>query len=111
MLQQISIYLLKVTCICGLLFLYYHVALRNKKFHYYNRFYLLLSVALSIVLPFMQLQWFTFFSSSQQTIHLYKIMYGQGEDDVTVTANASFNFEQLGLYLLAAISFCLIIIL
>ena len=110
MLQQISVYFLKVTCISGLLFLYYHLALRNKQFHYYNRFYLLLCVVISIVLPFMQLQWFTFFSSSQQTIHLYKLMYGNGEDDVAVHASAALNYEQIALYLLAAISVCLIII-
>jgi N-acetylmuramoyl-L-alanine amidase len=111
MLQQISIYLLKVICISGLLFLYYHIALRNKQFHYYNRFYLLMAVVISAVLPLLQLQWFTFFSGSQQTIHLYKIIYGKGEEGVTVTGNAVINTQQLCLYTLAIISFCLLIFL
>jgi N-acetylmuramoyl-L-alanine amidase len=110
MLQQISIYLLKVICISGLLFLYYHVALRNKQFHYYNRFYLLLAVVLSIVLPFVQLQWFTFFTSSPQTIHLYKIVYGKGEEDIVLNTSFSFNWQQIALYFLAAISGCLLLI-
>ncbi|MEP6681686.1 MAG: N-acetylmuramoyl-L-alanine amidase [Parafilimonas sp.] len=110
MLQQLSLYFLKVSCISGLLFLYYHVALRNKQFHYYNRFYLLLAVTISIVLPLLQLQWFTFFSSSPQTIHLYKIVYGKGEEDVIVNGHAGLNFEQIGLYLLTALSFCLLVI-
>src|SRR5947209_20023515 len=108
MLQLISIYILKVTCISGLLFFYYHIALRNKKFHYYNRFYLLMAVLFSMVLPVMQLQWFTFFSNSSQTIHLYKIIYGNGEEDVTVIGSSALSFEQIALYLLAITSVLLL---
>lgn len=104
MLQQIGIYILKATCISSMLFLYYQVALRNKQFHFYNRFYLLSAVAVSLVLPLVQLQWFTFFSSSPQTIHLYKIIYGTGEEDVVVKGNYTFNWQQIALYLLAASS-------
>ena len=104
MLQQLSIYLLKVTSISGLLFLYYHIALRNKRFHYYNRFYLLMAVAISIILPLLKLEWFTFFSDSDQTIHLYKIIYGSGENEIIVTGKAGINWEQLALYGLAATS-------
>lgn len=48
-------YLIQVTCISGLLYGYYHFALRNKQFHQYNRFYLLGSAALAIILPFLQI--------------------------------------------------------
>jgi hypothetical protein len=44
-------YLLKVIFCSGLLFLYYHVALRNKLFHQWNRFYLLATIALSLTIP------------------------------------------------------------
>jgi len=108
MLQQISIYLLKVICISGLFFLYYHIALRNKQFHYYNRFYLLLTFAVSATLPFLQLEWFTFFSGSPQTIHLYKIIYGKGEEDVAVNGHSGFNAEQILLSSLALLSVCLL---
>ena len=111
MLQQLSIYLLKVTCISGLLFLYYHIALRNKQFHYYNRFYLLLTVMMSIVLPLLQLRWFTFFSGSPQTIHLFKIVYGGGEEEVMAAGNSGLNGEQAALYSLAIISFIMLAIL
>ncbi len=66
MLQTIAIYLLKVTCISGLLFLYYLLALRNKQFHFYNRFYLLMTFILSAVVPLLQLKWFTFGNDSSQ---------------------------------------------
>lgn len=111
MLQQLSIYLLKVTSISGLLFLYYHIALRNKRFHYYNRFYLLMAVAISIILPLLKLEWFTFFSDSDQTIHLYKIIYGSGENEIVVSGNASINWELIVIYALAAISIALLAVL
>lgn len=47
-------YLLKVIICSGVLFLYYHIALRNKLFHQWNRFYLLLSVFISIIAPVVQ---------------------------------------------------------
>src|SRR6188508_1008303 len=99
MLQQTGIYLVKVMCISGLLFLYYHIALRNKRFHYYNRFYLLMAVAISIVLPLLKLEWFTFFSNSKQTIELYKIMYGGGVEEMIVTGASVISWEQVALYL------------
>ncbi|HEX5150913.1 MAG TPA: N-acetylmuramoyl-L-alanine amidase [Parafilimonas sp.] len=109
MLQQISIYLLKVIGISGLFFLYYHIALRNKQFHYYNRFYLLMATIISAVLPLMKLQWFTFFSSSEQTIHLYKIIYGPGEDEVVIHGNTGLNAENIILYSLVFMCFLLIV--
>lgn len=111
MLQQISIYLLKIICISGLLFIYYHIALRNKRFHYYNRFYLLLAVVISIALPLFRLEWFTFFSSSQQTIQLYKIIYGSAEEDVILSGNTGVSWEQIVLYALCLISICLLFFL
>lgn len=48
-------YLLKVIICSGILFLYYHVALRNKLFHQWNRFYLLISILVSLIAPIVQL--------------------------------------------------------
>lgn len=44
-------YLLQVIICSGILFLYYHLALRNRLFHQWNRFYLLAAVVLSLILP------------------------------------------------------------
>ena len=46
-----AFYLLKVIICSGILFLYYHLALRNKLFHQWNRFYLLAAVIISLVVP------------------------------------------------------------
>ncbi|MEO5562846.1 MAG: N-acetylmuramoyl-L-alanine amidase, partial [Chitinophagaceae bacterium] len=48
-------YLLQVIISSGILYLYYHLALRNKKFHQYNRFYLLGATVVSILLPFLNI--------------------------------------------------------
>jgi beta-lactamase regulating signal transducer with metallopeptidase domain len=39
----------------GILYLNYYVLLRNNRFHSYNRYYLLAAVALSILIPFVQI--------------------------------------------------------
>src|SRR6476646_2390208 len=48
-------YLLKVMLVSGILFSYYWFALRNKRFHLYNRFYLLASVILSWIIPLIKI--------------------------------------------------------
>jgi len=99
--------------ICSALFLsYYWIVLRNKRFHYYNRFYLLLCVVLSIVLPLLNLQWFTFKSNSEKTIRLFNVIYGSRENDIIINGNSSLiNWQQLLTMLLFSISACLLFIL
>lgn len=60
----LAYYLLKVVLCSGILFLYYHLALRNKIFHQWNRFYLLSAVVLSLVLPLLQFR--LFFETAKQ---------------------------------------------
>lgn len=54
----LAYYLLKMGLCSGVLFLYYHLALRNKLFHHWNRFYLLSAVLLSLFLPLLQFNLF-----------------------------------------------------
>jgi len=49
-----TFYLFKVIICSGVLFLYYHLALRNKLFHQWNRFYLLAAIIISLIAPVMQ---------------------------------------------------------
>ena len=53
--KPILLYLLQVIAASGLLYGYYHFALRNKKFHRYNRFYLLMTIAISSFIPFLNI--------------------------------------------------------
>ncbi len=48
-------YGIQVIIISGLLYSYYHFVLRNKKFHRYNRFYLLAVALLSLLIPLLNI--------------------------------------------------------
>ncbi len=47
--------LFQVILASGILFGYYWIALRNKRFHHYNRFYLLAATGLSLIVPFLNI--------------------------------------------------------
>jgi TonB-dependent SusC/RagA subfamily outer membrane receptor len=51
----LAYYLLKVFICSAILYSYYWLALRNKVFHYWNRFYLMGAVVLSITLPILRI--------------------------------------------------------
>ncbi|MGN6400833.1 MAG: M56 family metallopeptidase, partial [Flavisolibacter sp.] len=70
----IAYYLLKVIVCSGILFLYYHVALRNKIFHQWNRFYLLAAVGLSLTLPLMQIAFYHYSEAPNQAIKLLRVV-------------------------------------
>jgi TonB-dependent SusC/RagA subfamily outer membrane receptor len=57
--QTIILYILKTTLVAGILLAYYWMALRDKKFHYYNRFYLLCASAMSLLIPLLNFNLFT----------------------------------------------------
>lgn len=56
--QIVIAYILKTILISGIFFCYYWIALRDKKFHYYNRFYLLTASIMSLVIPLLNFTWF-----------------------------------------------------
>ncbi|HET6995629.1 MAG TPA: N-acetylmuramoyl-L-alanine amidase, partial [Chitinophagaceae bacterium] len=53
--NPVLFYLLQVIIASGILYGYYHLLLRNKRFHQYNRFYLIASVVISIIIPFLHI--------------------------------------------------------
>lgn len=54
----ISWYILKVLIISGILTGYYFLVLKDKVFHHWNRFYLLLTICLSVLLPLVSIHIF-----------------------------------------------------
>ena len=62
-------YLLKVILVSGILTGYYWVCLRNKRFHHYNRVYLVGALLLSWGLPLLNLQWFYLAPEPASPIH------------------------------------------
>ncbi|HEV8508498.1 MAG TPA: M56/M15 family metallopeptidase, partial [Chitinophagaceae bacterium] len=61
--KSLLYYLIQVIACSGILFGYYHFFLRNKQFHIYNRFYLLIAATISILVPFLNIP--IYFSSSE----------------------------------------------
>lgn len=110
----IAWYLLKVAICSGILLGYYWLALRNKAFHHYNRFYLLCTVILSILLPFVQIN---FWQTNAQTSNAFKVIeavsYGNSyiTDVVVNTApiQKAFNWQLLYPIFYAIISTILLI--
>src|SRR5580704_1083678 len=50
-------YLIKSISVSGLLLLYYVAVLRNRKFHSFNRVYLIFILLASVILPLVRLSW------------------------------------------------------
>ncbi|WP_312090822.1 M56 family metallopeptidase [Chryseobacterium sp.] len=59
MMEAVFFYLGKVFLCSGVMFLYYQLSLKDKTFHHYNRFYLLLAMGISILLPLIKVEDFT----------------------------------------------------
>ncbi|UFH32809.1 M56 family metallopeptidase [Chryseobacterium sp. C-71] len=58
-------YCLKAIVCSGILYAYYLLFLKDKTFHHYNRFYLLLLVVVSLILPLLKIEYFTIEFSNQ----------------------------------------------
>lgn len=87
--QQLAFYLVKVITCSGILLLYYRFALRNKRFHYYNRFYMLATIVASLLLPLLNINWFTINSSNDKAIALMNVITVQG-GEAAVDGTGSF---------------------
>lgn len=111
MLQLISIYIAKIIACCAFLVLYYWIVLRNKRFHYYNRFYLLLSVVLSLSVPLLNLNWLTFKSSNDKVIQLFNVMYRNEPITVTNSKTLLNDWPQLVIFLSIAITLFMLLAL
>lgn len=88
----LAYYLLKVMICSGLLFLYYHFALRNKIYHQWNRFYLLAVVALSLVIPCFEFTiWQTAGKDESNNLQLLYLIYNADEYVANAETKSFFN--------------------
>jgi hypothetical protein len=55
--NALVLFVLKSTIVSGILYAWYMLALRNKRMHNYNRFYLLATLYLSIQIPLLHFTW------------------------------------------------------
>jgi N-acetylmuramoyl-L-alanine amidase len=85
--MNLLLYLLKLTLVSGILFGYYHLFLRNRPFHHYNRFFLLGAALLSFLIPLVHIPsgLLNVSAAGKGTIRLLQISPGNWEESVTVT--------------------------
>lgn len=57
--ETLLLYFGKVILTSGVMFLYYHLSLKDRTFHHYNRFFLLGTMVVSLLLPLLKLSYFT----------------------------------------------------
>lgn len=75
----VAYYLLKVMICSGILYGYYHLALKDKVFHQWNRFYLLGSIMMAVLLPLVQLELDTPVQPESKVITVLQIVTGADE--------------------------------
>ncbi|AZA89711.1 Antirepressor regulating drug resistance, predicted signal transduction N-terminal membrane component [Chryseobacterium nakagawai] len=96
--ETLLLYFGKVILCSGVMFLYYQLSLKDKTFHHYNRFYLLLAIVVSLLLPLIKLDDFTIEVNSDVYLLLDKIQNFNTQKNVN-NGNLYFNiiFSALGL--------------
>ena len=108
-------YMLKVIICSGILFTYYWLFLRNKIFHGYNRFYLLASMLLSLLLPLLKINFWQPATEVNQAIRVLQAV-SVGDDYMTnmvvTTQRSNWSLDQLYamVYWLVSIIFLLVML-
>ncbi len=89
--EALILYLTKMIVCSTILFGYYHLALRNRTFHHYNRFYLLSAVLVSILLPLLKVSYFTIEVNSD----IYRLLTKINSSNTPQTTNNDFIYHKL----------------
>ncbi|WP_050020758.1 hypothetical protein [Chryseobacterium sp. P1-3] len=71
--ETLLLYFGKVIVCSGVTFLYYQLSLKDKTFHHYNRFYLLSAMLISLLLPLIEVDYFTIEVNNDMYMLLDKI--------------------------------------
>ena len=107
----ITWYFLKMILCSGILYGYYRIALHDKIFHRYNRFFLLAAVILSLTLPLVSINWWqTNDAQNNQVLKLFQVVASGNEymDEVVIlSGKPHWAFAQLYPILYLFVSFIL----
>lgn len=106
--NQYLLFFLKCIISSGILFAYYRLALRNKAFHQYNRFYLLATLVISVTLPFFN---FRLFSLQQKMFDNLTAFSSKTISTQTNPLHTSFNVLNILLAVLISISLIMLLML
>ncbi len=99
-------YFLQVILCSAIMMGYYWIALRNKKFHQYNRFYLMAVALFSWTVPLIKIQWVTTYANQQQVIRFLSVVADNNSEIEAVIGRKGFHWSMEGMvstaYLLIA---------
>ena len=104
--ETVYIYILKSILVSGILLGYYWVALRNTRFHHYNRFYLIATMFLSLVLPAIDLNWFTL--QEPEGLSAKQLLLFIDQPGSIALSEAAFPWEKLLFISILLVSFSLV---
>jgi N-acetylmuramoyl-L-alanine amidase len=103
----LAYYILKVIICSAILFGYYWFFLRNKIFHIYNRFYLLATVVLSLIVPLIRFNLqHTSDAAKTSVIHLLQFVNGSDEymDEIVIQSHYNhISKEQVLMWIFIAV--------
>jgi hypothetical protein len=102
--EAIFLYFGKMIICSAVMSAYYLVFLRDKTFHHYNRFYLLSTVVLSLLLPLLKLEYFTIETDSR-----ILLLLNQFQQNTVENSTQSFDFWRVGIAILVFVSLFLIL--
>lgn len=86
-------YFLQVLLCSAIMMGYYWMVLRNKKFHQYNRFYLLSVAILSWIVPLIKIQWTSSFSDNERVIRFLTVVADNNTELESVVKSKGFHWS------------------
>ncbi len=108
-------FILKVILCSAVLFGYYHLFLRNKVYHAYNRFYLLAAVVISLLAPLLNFNlWFYGAGAGSSSIKLLQALNSSDEylEEIIIYSHRNnISSSQVLLFVYCLVSFILLIVL
>lgn len=81
--ETLLLYFGKVILCSGVTFLYYQLSLKDKTFHHYNRFYLLLAILLSLLLPLIRVNDFTIEVNNEVYLLINKVQNFNSDKNIS----------------------------
>lgn len=91
--NEIFAYIFKAVLYSALLSGYYWLFLRNKRLHTFNRFYLLVAIAASLLLPLLHFSMPGMQLPKSATVYTLLDVVSTGEEENTTTAKAASSFS------------------
>ena len=101
--ETIFLYFGKMILVSAVMSAYYLLFLRDKTFHHYNRFYLLGTMVLSLLLPLLKVEYFTIETDSRILLLLNQFNQNSAQE-----VENTFNFWDFGALILGIVSFFLL---